>query len=319
MGKLNFVLNLFLILILFGLVFLGGIYLYLQFPSNSIGLTAVFNAGEFGVENFSTEFPQFYPNMKFNHNVISYSIQESCAEDKILRMVRAFETLENVTGVISFNRLSADADIQVFCEKQLEEKYNESYFILGEGGAKQIIQTRDYNIIQKGEILLYDSPHSVKYCDWPNVELHELIHVFGFGHSNNSNSLMYPYLESCDQKLDSEIVESLILLYSGDNLPDLYFEKASGFTKGMYLDFNVTIKNSGPIIAKGVKLGVFENEKLVEIFNISDLDFGAGVNFNVQNVKLKSYNPSEVLLFIDPEDKIKELNKNNNKIKLKKD
>src|SRR3989339_2171834 len=38
---------------------------------------------------------QFYPNMKFNHNAISYSVDISCLEDKKLRIRKAFELLSN--------------------------------------------------------------------------------------------------------------------------------------------------------------------------------------------------------------------------------
>ena len=76
-------------------------------------------------------------------------------------------------------------------------------------------------------IYLYANPQNSLNCNWPATELHELMHVFGFNHSMDSNSLMYPYLTSCNQKLDNSIIEELIRLYSIPNLPDLYFENIS--------------------------------------------------------------------------------------------
>ena len=76
-----------------------------------------------------------------------------------------------------------------------------------------------------------------KDCSYPNVELHELLHVLGFDHSENKKSIMYQLIESCDQILDQSIINQLKLLYAEENLPDLYFDKINVIKKGRYLPF----------------------------------------------------------------------------------
>ena len=170
---------------------------------------------------------QFYPNMKFNHNNISYRINTNCNINHRTRITGAFDELSDEVKIISFIETNSDnADIEVICpsdrNKVIPEEEND-FFVAGEGGAKQIIQTKRYNIIKDGAILLYENPEDKLVCNWPNVELHELIHVFGFNHSSDENSLMNPILKSCDQRLDKSIVNDLKRLYSEKNLPDLYF------------------------------------------------------------------------------------------------
>jgi len=261
------------------------------------------------------EVRQFFPNMKFNHKEISYSIGNKCDTKKQKRMKEAFEELSSKVGLIKFYEVLDNADIEVICE---EEKRNieEEYFIAGEGGAREIIPTGRYNIISGGTVILHGNPHGFLECNWANVELHELIHVFGFNHSENPNSLMYPYLESCEQQLDETIIDKLIELYSIGNFPDLYFEDVEAVQKRKYLDFNLTIKNSGAVDARNAKFSVFEDDELIQTFDLGDeekeIKYGAGIFIKIENLKLKSANPYKISFVIDSEDLIKEVDEENN-------
>ncbi len=271
----------------------------------------------FETGNLSYKVSQFYPNMKFNHNQISYNIEESCTENKRTRMKEAFNLLQEQVGLITFYETDdGEPDIRVLCSKEVESTQGRNFFIAGEGGAEQIIQTKKYNVVTKGIVLLYDEPHNAIMCSWPNVELHELMHVFGFEHSEDRNSLMYPYLESCDQKLDEEIINDMKKLYSQPNLPDLYFEKVKATKHGKYLDFNVTIKNAGVIDAKNIILSTRDNNEEGDRFPLDDIGFGAGVTFSVANTQLNSRYSQVVELILDPNDRIKELDEENNVAKL---
>ena len=99
----------------------------------------------------------------------------------------------------------------------------------------------------------------------------QIQYVFGFDHSQDKNSLMYPYLESCEQKLDESIINNLKELYSKENLADLYFKEIEALKKGRYLDFNVSIKNLGVIGANNVILSVFGGGKKVKDFELDDI------------------------------------------------
>jgi hypothetical protein len=267
--------------------------------------------------NLSYLVKQFYPNMKFNHKNISYNIDIGCSQKKNERMKEAFYELEKRAGLINFYESTLpQADIEVSCS---EDKYSieEDYFIAGEGGAKEIIQTKRYNVITKGVILLHGDPKNSLECEWANIELHELLHVFGFDHSFDKESLMYPYLNSCSQKLDESIINDLKVLYSQLNLADLYFSDVSATKKGRYLDFNVSIKNSGVINAQKIYLSVLDDGKELESFEMKDIPFGAGINFYVTNLKLNSRNSDNVELVIDRSNFVQEIDEENNVAKLK--
>ena len=284
-------------------------FIYLNFPFGAEGL-------DLDIENLPElegigESEQFYPNMKFNHNSISYKIDTACSDEKKERMIEAFNELSNKVGLISFYSVFENPDIEVSCSEYTKQIPGD-YFIAGEGGAREIIQTGRYNIINDGIILLYGNPHGFYKCDWANIELHELIHVFGFDHSTDKNSLMYPYLNSCDQRLDTSIINTLKDLYSEKNLPDLYFKDINVIKKGKYLDFNLTVKNSGAIDAKDVSFAVLDDGQLVKTFGLNDLIFGGGMRVEIQNLKLIHKNPKEIQFVIDKDDLIKEIDEENN-------
>ena len=226
-------------------------------------------------------------------------------------MINAFNELSSKVSTIDFYEVLTTPDIEILCSEYTKPTPGD-YFIAGEGGAREIIQTGRYNIITNGIILLHGNPHEFYKCDWPNIELHELIHVFGFDHSTDKNSLMYPYLSSCDQKLDASIINTLKDLYSEENLPDLYFKDINVIKKGKYLDFNLTVKNSGAIDAKDVSFAVLDDEQLVKTFSLNDLIFGGGMIVGIQNLKLIHKNPKEIQFVIDKDNLIKEIDEENN-------
>ena len=270
------------------------------------------------LENTTGSAIQFYPKMKFNHNKISYSIDPNCELTKKARMIDGFNELQELVPSISLYPVYTGLpDIEVSCDESIEGHPKEKYFIAGEGGAKGIIQTGRYNIITNGTILLHKRPKNSLVCEWSNIELHELIHVFGFDHTDNPNSLMYPYLQDCNQGLDKEIIDLLNELYTEENLPDLYFEDAKLTKKSRYINFNLTIKNSGSILSPATKITILEDGKAINSGDLSRLEsisFGGGIYIEIKNLKLFSGNPSKIEFVIDYENQIKEIDKENNKI-----
>lgn len=299
-----------LLLILAFLFYLFYEYVPLDYQTSNVFIPAK----EFGTINLSFQVKQFYPNMKFNHNKISYNIEDACSEEKKSRMIEAFRLLTLEVPEISFYPASNKPDIIVMCTQHLEEFTGRNFFIAGEGGAEQIIQTKRFNVITKGIVLLYDHSHNSLECAWPIVELHELTHVFGFQHSEDKESLMYPYIESCSQKLDQEIISDLRTLYAQEHLVDLYFESVEAVKHGRYLDFNATIKNGGDIEARNVFLTIYDSDTEGESFPLENIDFGAGVTFSVSNAKLNSRSSKIVRIIIDANNLISEFDKKNNEV-----
>ncbi len=261
---------------------------------------------------------QFYPNIKFNHNQISYRIEKACNDEKRERMTDAFKIVSDEVSSISFTEVSKNPDIEVSCSQESLD-IDEDYFIAGEGGAKEIIQTGKYNVITEGIILLYDAEKSkTAKCEYPNVELHELMHVFGFDHSADKNSIMHPYLERCEQVLDKNIISKLRETYSTENLPDLYFDKVEAVKKGRYLDFNLTIKNSGLVNAEKVSFSILDQGKLVQDREIGEglenIAYGGGILIAITGLKLLNRDSEEVHFILDRENKIKEMDEQNNRV-----
>lgn len=271
--------------------------------------------------NVATEVSQFYPNMKFNHNNISYKINLDCDIVKKQRMINAFDIVSENVNMISFYEVideSETADIEITCTQDdkslpgIEPNEGKNYFIAGEGGAREIIQTGKFNVITNGTVLLFKYPENSLDCNYPNIEIHELMHVFGFNHTEDKNSIMNPYLVSCKQRLDISLINELKRLYSIKNLPDLYFESIKAVKKGRYLDFNLTIKNSGLIDANNVTFSIFDNNKLVETSEAVDIKYGAGIIIRMVNLKLINLNSKQIIFKIDNDNHIEELDKSNN-------
>ena len=319
--KIVFIIFIFLCIFLFSYF---AYLLYMDMPREPQNLNVIMNnIPQTTIQDNSSflEIKQFHSNMKFNHNNLSYSIDLNCPDFKRQRMIGAFNYLSEEISYISFQETFDNPDIYVTCS-EIEKLTPESdspkdFFIAGEGGAKEIIQSGKYNIITNGTISLYKSPHGAIECDFPNIEIHELIHVFGFDHSKNKNSLMNPLLDSCDQLLDPIILEELKRLYSEKNLPDLYFEDVKAVKKGRYLDFSITIKNMGTINAKNINFLVLDDGEIIEKKEIDEINFGAGLLFEVENLKLAHLDPKEIKFVIDKDNLIQELDEKNNVVIVK--
>ena len=310
------ILNIILALLVLFVILVSAYFIYLNIPGTPEALRPLFHdSNQLQIQNLSGIVSQNRSNMKFNHNNISYTLDASCNEEKTSRMEEAFDEIHNLTKTIGFIRVNDNPDIDISCSRDVLQTAEGDYFIAGEGGARKIIPTGKYNVITSGVILLYDSSYERK-CDWPNVEIHELMHVFGFEHSGDKQSLMYPILESCDQRLDSSIVNSLVLLYLEKNLPDLYFENVSAVKSGRYLDFNISVKNSGDIDSPNVSLSVIDEGGRVYSPDLGEMKIGAGVYFQITNLKLSSRSSKNISLVLDQNNTIEELDKENNVARL---
>jgi hypothetical protein len=307
------ILNIFLIIILLISLAIFLYLTYLNIPGEPEKLE--FKTQQTTQEETPTD--QFFSYMKFNHNEISYTIDPLCNEEQNQRMNQAFNQISSEVPQLTFKKSQINTDIKISCSEQEKESLKEDFFIAGEGGAKEIIKSGKYNVITNGVILLFNGPKNSKKCDWPNIEIHELMHVFGFNHSENPNSLMYPYLESCEQKLDLFIIKKLKELYSEENLPDLILEDIDAIKKGRYLDFNITIRNIGTIDAKDISFSILDESEVIETKEFEELKYGAGIFLMMENLKLIHKNPDEITFIINKDNTIKEIDSKNNIAKIK--
>jgi hypothetical protein len=252
----------------------------------------------------------FYPNMRFNHANITYYIEPSCSQKRTQIMIKAFSILENKTQHLTFfPKPKEKADILVGCSQDYITE-GENTFRAGEGGPTRFINTTLYYVIAKGKVLLYKE----EQCDYPVVELHELLHVFGFDHSENPQDIMYNY-SGCNQRINNEVIETLNSLYSKEILPDLYFTEINATKRGRYLDLKTIIRNRGLKDAQETDLVIFsQNNELIKKFVINKTEFGTGRILYAKNIMLPSRSTDKIKFSIDSKNNIKEYYENNNEI-----
>ncbi len=249
---------------------------------------------------------QFYPNMRFSQLPISYGFDSECSKKRRENIQQAADLLTSKTPV-AFTFVGEDPDIFIACSEQYREE--EGLFIAGHGGPKVIINSTMYSVITKGTIKLFSES-----CGY-NVELHEILHVLGFDHSPNPQSIMYN-VSSCDQQLTDDILEELNRLYSIPDLPDLYFQNVSSLKRGRYLNIHFSVLNQGLVDASNIHVILYADRVKVDEFFIEDIEIGAGKIISAQNLRLPSHVISSLKLIIDEEDQIEELDERNNVIEM---
>jgi hypothetical protein len=139
--------------------------------------------------------------------------------------------------------------------------------------------------------------------------MHELLHVLGFDHAQNSNSIMYPFLD-CDQQLDSVYIDRINYLYSFPSLPDLEIENLTASLSNRFLDYNLTVQNEG-LARSGVSyLDVYVDDKRVDTIKIDELNIGYGEIISMTNFMISKINFNQIKFVVRTD--YEELNKNNN-------
>jgi hypothetical protein len=255
--------------------------------------------------NSTEELNLFYPNMRFPFSNISYKIY-NCEKDKMQEVIQSFQIIQNLS-VLRFYPIENKEQISIFCEEKKED-FNQLY-VAGEGGPTEITVSGDFKIIKKGEIHLIKKSD----CDKPNVVIHELFHVLGFNHSINKEDIMYN-VTNCNQKINPLAISYINDLYSIPPLPDLEISNVSLIVHGRFLDLNSTVKNMGIISSNNSTLFIYGDDKIIETFNIEDLCEGCSKIISIGNAWINSYKAENLSLEIKTNEK--ELNKENNKIKL---
>jgi len=272
-----------------------------------------FNTINFGIKSGNYNFSviegnksmQFYPNMRFPSSEISYQISD-CPLQKENDMEYAFNIIENITP-LSFYPVNNNEDISVTCQEK--NIIHNGLFTAGEGGPTNVTVAGEFNVITHGDILLIRESS----CPKPNVAIHELFHVLGFGHSTNSENIMYN-ISKCDQTIGQDMIQLINNLYSIQSKPDLIFEDVSAKMSGRFLNINTTVTNAGLSNADSSTVTIYADGNVVKEIDLEPLAIGHGRIITMENIFITQISVKELELVIN--NNFGELSKDNNKIKL---
>lgn len=164
------------------------------------------------------EFPTT-KEMHWTHMPLTYSIANGCDNQKIEKAINKLQAETNYA--VSFKRAEKNADIEITCsylKNCYENKTERRWFWLitteaiceHETGSTKITKIKR-NRIMKAKIQLTIIKEKQDNCT--ETEAHELLHAFGYNHSQNNESIMYPERKGCNEDIDSDIVNDLIKKY----------------------------------------------------------------------------------------------------------
>jgi len=289
--------------IIISLILISSIFFYF-IPLNTLEFISVPENNNFSLFQFDEQM-QFYPNMRYASNEISYKIS-NCILQKENDMTNAFAIVENLTS-LKFKPVLNNEEISITCQET--NRFENDMFVAGEGGATKIIQSKNFNIILQGEILLIRNSE----CFKPNIALHELFHSLGFKHSANPSNLMYN-ITDCDQTISNDMIDQINKLYSTESNPDLIIENVSAIMKGRFLSINFSVINGGLNKAEESKLLIYAGKSVIKEMDILPLEIGQGEIIRLENVFVPQINVKNITLFV--ETSFLEIDKGNNVINL---
>ncbi len=248
---------------------------------------------------------QFYPNMRFPTPDISYRIF-NCPLQKANDMEYAFTEVESMTP-LSFYPVSSNEEISVTCQDVTV--FHDGMFTAGEGGPTNVTVAGEFDVITHGYILLIRE----STCQKPNIAMHELFHVLGFGHSNNPQNLMYN-ISSCDQTVGADMIQTIDALYAVPSLPDLKFQDAVAAISGRFMNINITVINAGLADAPESSVIIYADGNVLKEVQIQPLDIGSGIITMMQNIFVPQLKINKLELVIN--NNFNEISKDNNRMEL---
>lgn len=277
--------------------------IYFFVPINTIEFNPEYKQenSNFNLDN-STAGIQFYENMRYQTNRISYRIYDECPLQKKNDMEQALDIISNLT-VLEFYPVLYGEEISITCSN--ENIVQGNTFIGGEGGVTNVTVIGNFNVIFKGKVLLIRDAK----CPTPNIAIHELLHALGFTHSENPNNIMYETYE-CEQTIGEEIPRLINELYSIPSQPDLVFENVTATLNGRYLDANISIRNNGFESSPDSKIIISVDGKNIKEIPVPPVDIGFGRKISLTNLWVGQINIEEIKFTISGN--FDELDKQNN-------
>lgn len=296
-----------LLVVLVGALAVSSYLLYLNLPGEPQEFTFIDDESDENVVYGTSQ--QFYENMRFPDKKITYNFKDECSGEKIVNAGEAFSVLEEKT-ILKFEKTSNNPQIIIFCSDISPEPEEKGYFIAGEGGPTEVINTTLYGAILSGKLSLFRD----ETCNKPHIATHEILHVLGFEHNNNPESILYPTLD-CDQEIDSYIIEDINNLYSVEGKADFKIINVNAVKSGRYLSFDIEIINRGLSNAENLVLSVYADGEFVKDFEMDAVGIGIKKTLHVENLAISRF-ADEVSFVLDEQNIIPEIFEDNNEIEL---
>ncbi len=151
----------------------------------------------------------------WDHMPLTYNIEDNCIERMEKLMLLAMEKINNETlEYVQFEEVNNNPDISFYCKEYM---YDRS----GEYSLADATNTNDpynSNIITHLDINVYGQG-SICGSGYPALEVHELLHGFGFNHNPMTKSIMSPYSAQSSKeckidKIDKAYTDCLMYIYS---------------------------------------------------------------------------------------------------------
>lgn len=158
---------------------------------------------------------------------LTYRI-DNCIERQTNLTRLAFEKIEFETGyIVDFEETSENPDILIYCDPTISG--NEELTI---AEAFPYVDPYFENLIAYADITFYGQG-GICLTGYPALEVHEILHTFGFEHSPFNQNIMAPYSadysRKCETtKIDDEYVSCLRYIYSNGEIGECSIKNYMG-------------------------------------------------------------------------------------------
>jgi len=151
--------------------------------------------------------------LHWGHIPLTYKFESECIE-RLSNLMRG--ALGNITyetnSIVTFKEVFENPDISIYCK---EGQYLGEQYAFGD--SIHNLNKYNSNLIINGEINIYGQGITCP-TGYPALEVHEILHLFGFGHTQNIQSIMYPsaFLSRycTTTKINDEYTSCLKYIYS---------------------------------------------------------------------------------------------------------
>ena len=156
-------------------------------------------------------------NFYWNHMPITYKIEneKACGKIQLSRIKWAFQKIEEETlRSVSFKEADNKEDITISCYAYAPSPQI-GYITFANTEVTEVANDK----ISKAKIKFYNASNSKRSggcVDYPDVEIHEILHAFGYSHQDNPDSIMYKKTRNCRMdlfKIDNWIISELKNIY----------------------------------------------------------------------------------------------------------